>query len=253
MFRPRIIPVLLLKNRGLVKSVNFKNHRYIGDPINAVKIFNDLKADELVFLDILASREKRTISVDFVKEVGDEANMPFAVGGGIKTLGDIEKLIKAGAEKVIINSYAVENPHFIKEAAENFGSSTIVAAIDVKKNIFKKEKVYAYGGRKASKYDPVTLAQIYEANGVGEIIITSIEQEGTMQGYDLTLIKKVASKVLVPVVAHGGAGSFEDFKRAVKESYASAVAAGSMFVYHGPRRAVLINYPNRDDLMRIFQ
>ena len=138
MYRPRVIPILLLKNNGLVKSIRFKNHRYIGDPINAVKIFNDLKADELVFLDILATKKNRTISLDFVRNVGDEANMPFAVGGGIRTINDIKNIINAGAEKVIINTYASQNPDFIRESSDIFGSSSIVVSIDVKKKIFGK-------------------------------------------------------------------------------------------------------------------
>ena len=252
MFRPRVIPVLLLKNKGLVKSINFKNYRYIGDPINAVKIFNDLRADELVFLDILASKENRTIPLEFVKKVGDEANMPFAVGGGIRSVEDIAKIIKAGAEKVIINTYGVQNPDFIHKASETFGSSTIVVAIDVKKNMWGKEKIYVLGGRKATKYDPITFANIAEEQGAGEIILTSIEKEGTMTGYDYELIKKVSSSVSIPVIAHGGAGSLEDFKIAVKKFYASAVAAGSLFVYHGPRKAVLINYPTYEELINLF-
>ena len=142
MFRPRIIPVLLLKGNGLVKSIKFKDYRYIGDPINAVKIFNDLKADELIFLDILASKQNRCISLDFVRKVGEEANMPFAVGGGIRTIKDIKGIINTGAEKVVINSYAVENPEFIKKASDEFGSSTIVVSMDVKKKLFAKKQLY---------------------------------------------------------------------------------------------------------------
>ena len=165
MFRPRVIPILLLKGQGLVKSVNFKNYRYIGDPINAVKIFNDLKADELVFLDILASKEKRTVSLDFVRNVGDEANMPFAVGGGIRTIQNIKEIINAGAEKVIINTYAIENPDFIKEASDIFGSSTIVVSIDVKKKLLGKQQVYSLGGRKASSLNPISFAKLMEKKG----------------------------------------------------------------------------------------
>ena len=146
MYRVRVIPVLLLKDKGLVKSVKFKNYRYIGDPINAVKIFNDLYADELVFLDINATKENRSISVDFVKEIGDESNMPFAVGGGIQSIEKIKELINAGAEKVIINSHAVLFPEFISDASKTFGSSTVVVSIDVKKNIFGKYRVYIKGG-----------------------------------------------------------------------------------------------------------
>lgn len=251
MFRPRVIPILLLKNKGLVKSVKFKNHRYIGDPINAVKIFNDLKADELVFLDILASKENRKVSLDFVRNVGNEANMPFAVGGGIRTVEEIKEVINAGAEKVIINSYAIENPDFIKEASDIFGSSTIVVSIDVKKNLFGKKKVYALGGDKSTKLDPVSFAKLMAKNGAGEIIINSIDRDGTMIGYDLDLVKSISSAVTVPVVAAGGAGTIQDFNNAVS-SFASAVAAGSMFVYHGPRKAVLINYPSSVEIKKMF-
>ncbi len=252
MFRPRVIPILLLKGQGLVKSMKFKDYRYIGDPINAVKIFNDLKTDELVFLDILASKGNRTISLDFVRNVGDEANMPFAVGGGIRTIKDIKEIINAGAEKVIINSYAAENPDFIKQASDIFGSSTIVVSMDVKKKLFGKKQVYTFGGSKSTGLDPVSFAKLMETKGAGEIIINSVEKDGLMTGYDLDLIKDISKSVTIPVVAAGGAGNFADFKNAVDESYASAVAAGSMFVYHGPRKAVLVNYPNSEQLNKIF-
>jgi len=253
MYRPRVIPILLLKGQGLVKSLKFKNYRYIGDPINAVKIFNDLKADELVFLDILASKEKRTISLDFVRDVGDEANMPFAVGGGIRTIQKIKEIINAGAEKVIINTFAVENPDFIKEASDLFGSSTIVVSIDVKKKYLGKKQVYTLGGSKASGLSPIAFAQLMQAKGAGEIIINSVDKDGTMEGYDLNLLKEISESVDIPVVAAGGAGKFKHFKQAVDDSYASAVAAGSMFVYHGPRKAVLVNYPSSEELIKIFR
>ena len=253
MYRPRVIPVLLLKNQGLVKSIKFQKYRYIGDPINAVKIFNDLKADELVFLDILSSKQKTSISLDFVKKVGDEANMPFAVGGGIRSISQIKEILKSGAEKVIINTYAAENPDFIKQAADEFGSSTIVVSIDVKRNFFKKESTYIYSGTKATGYNPVEFAQRVAELGAGEIIINSIQQDGTMEGYDLELVKRISEIVPIPVVAVGGAGDLSDFQNAVNEGYASAVGAGSMFVYHGPRRAVLINYPTREELINLFK
>jgi cyclase len=252
MFRPRVIPVLLLKNLGLVKSLKFKDYNYIGDPINAVKLFNDLRADELVFLDILASKEKRTIQLSFVQKVGDECNMPFSVGGGIKTIADIKQILNAGAEKVIINSYAAENPEFIKQAAMEFGSSTIVVSIDVKKSLFGKENTYILGGSKSTNYNPVDFAKLMEEKGAGELIINSIEKDGTMEGYDLSLIKKVSEAVTVPVIACGGAGNNAHLAEGIKTGYASAVAAGSMFVYHGPRKAVLINYPSKDELQKIF-
>ena len=248
MFRPRIIPVLLLKGNALVKSKGFKDFRYIGDPINAVKVFNDLKADELVFLDIEATKEKRTISTELVSQVGEEANMPFAVGGGIKNLDEIQNIIARGAEKVIINTCAVENPKFIREASDNFGSSTIVVCIDVKKKFFSGEVVWRNSGSKSSKYSPKDFAKIIEENGAGEIIIQSIDKDGTMSGYDLDLVKEISTAVAIPVVALGGAGNLEHMIEAYKKGFASALAAGSLFVFQGPNKGVLINYIEKSDL-----
>jgi imidazole glycerol-phosphate synthase subunit HisF len=252
MYRPRVIPVLLLQNLGLVKTVKFNKPRYIGDPINAVKIFNDLRADELVFLDITANRENRKVSLDFVQKVGAEANMPFAVGGGIRSIADIKEIINAGAEKVILNTHIFEKPELLKNAVAVYGSSTIVVSIDVKKRLLKGQQVYIYGGTKATGEDPVEYAQKVEQLGVGEIIINSIDCDGMMNGYDLELINKISEAVTIPVVAVGGAGKIADFSAAIKEGNASAVAAGSMFVYHGPRNAVLINYPARHELKEVF-
>ena len=248
MFRPRIIPVLLLQGNALVKSKGFKDFRYIGDPINAVKVFNDLKADELVFLDIEATKEKRTISTELVSQVGEEANMPFAVGGGIKNLEEIQNIIAKGAEKVIINTCAVENPRFIREASDNFGSSTIVVCIDVKKKFFSGEVVWRNSGSKSSKYSPKDFAKIIEENGAGEIIIQSINKDGTMSGYDLDLVKEISTAVAIPVVALGGAGNLEHMIEAYKKGFASALAAGSLFVFQGPNKGVLINYIEKSDL-----
>lgn len=251
MFRPRVIPLLLLQNKGLVKSKKFKEYTYIGDPINAVRIFNDLKADELVIMDIQATAEFRSIPLEFVRQVGDEANMPFAIGGGIRTLKSIQELINAGAEKVVINSYALESPNFIREAANTFGSSTIVVSIDVKKTIWGTKRVYNKNNRKASYHDPVGWAQQMEALGAGELLVNSVDQDGLMQGYDLELIRMIAEAVTIPVVAAGGAGSLSDMRAAIQGAHASAVAAGSLFVYHGPRKAVLINYPDPAALQTI--
>ena len=253
MYRPRIIPVLLLKNRGLVKSVKFKDYRYIGDPINAVRIFNDLKADELAFIDILATRENRTISIDFVKNVGEEANMPFSVGGGIRTLEDIGKIIKAGAEKVILNTIAGENPNFITQAADAFGSSTITVCIDVKKDLSGKNKVWIKAGTKAVNSDPVQYARQMEDRGAGEIIIQSIDRDGTMEGYDINLIKKIAGSVSIPVISLGGAGKWKDLIDLNALVSLNGLAAGSLFVYHGERRAVLVNYPEKKDILLLFK
>ncbi|HAW51497.1 MAG TPA: imidazole glycerol phosphate synthase subunit HisF [Flavobacteriales bacterium] len=253
MFRPRVIPVLLLKDKGLVKSIGFKNYTYIGDPINAVKIFNDSKADELVFLDIEASKKKQTISVDFVKILGDETNMPFSVGGGIRTLGDIQKLIAAGAEKVIINSYAAQNPDFIKEATTHFGSSTITVCIDVKNDFLGKPRTWTQGGKKSSKYSPIDFARIMQDNGAGELIVQSIKRDGAMQGYDLALLGEISKSVSIPVVALGGAGSLRDMTEAYFQCHVNALGAGSLFVYQSRKKGVLINYPVRQEVLSAFQ
>jgi len=249
MFRPRIIPVLLLKNLALVKSIQFKNHRYIGDPINAVRILNLLKADELVFLDIEASKNNRLISLDFVKNVGGEACMPFAVGGGVKSILDIKAVINAGAEKVVINTYAAQNPDFVKEASEAFGSSTIVVCIDVKKKLFKGQRVWILGGSRSTAFTAIEFAQLMEKNGAGELIIQSIEKDGTMEGYDIELIKSISTSVSIPVVALGGAGKAEDLIDAYQNGHANALAAGSLFVYQSKKRGVLINYPDKNELI----
>lgn len=245
MFRPRIIPVLLLKDKGLVKTVQFKHPRYIGDPINAVRIFNDLKADELVFLDILASRENRVISLDFVRNVGEEANMPFSVGGGINSVELIRDILHVGAEKAVINTAAALNPVFIKQAADLFGSSAITVCIDIRKTWRGRVQTRIYGGSKATDQDPADFALLMEKQGAGELIIQSIDKDGTMEGYDIDLVRRISEAVTIPVVALGGAGNQEDMKKVFKEGHASAMAAGSMFIYHGPRKAVLVNYPTK--------
>lgn len=252
MYRPRVIPVLLLKNKGLVKTIKFKNPTYIGDPINAVKIFNDLESDELIFLDITATKEKRTILPELVKDIGDEAYMPFAVGGGINNIDSIIRLIQAGAEKVVINSAAITNPNLIREASETFGNQSIIVSVDVKKNIFGKFKIAINGGSTLVDKDIVAHVKEMESMGAGEIMINSVDNDGLMMGYDLSLIKSITDSVSIPVIACGGAGTINHFRDAVNLANATAVAAGSMFVFHGARRAVLINYPEKKELETIF-
>lgn len=252
MFRPRLIPVLLLKNNALVKSIKFKNYNYIGDPINAVKIFNELKADELVLLDIDATAEGRRISSEVIQRVGEEANMPFSVGGGISSIEDIKDVIACGAEKAILSSHAIKNPLFIKQAAEYFGSSTIVLCIDVKKKFLgKSHYVFLKNGKEATKYKPVELARIAEEMGAGEIIIQSITKDGTMEGYDIDLIKSISDAVTIPTVALGGAGSLEDLTEAYQQGNVNGIAAGSFFVYQGNNKGVLINYPSKEDIIKL--
>ncbi len=252
MFLPRIIPVLLLKGKGLVKTVKFKDPRYLGDPINAVKIFNDLKADELIFLDITASKEGRTISVNLVKDIGDEAFMPFGVGGGISDVNQIEQLLKAGAEKVVINTNAFIKPDLISSASGIFGSQSIAVSLDVKKNLFGKYECWIKDGSVNSKTKPLEMAKKIEDLGAGELIINSIDCDGLMTGYDIEIIRSIADSVAIPVVACGGAGDLDHLKSAYIDGKAHALAAGSMFVYHGPRKAVLINYPSKSELINLF-
>jgi imidazole glycerol-phosphate synthase subunit HisF len=251
MLKTRVIPCLLLKNNGLVKSVKFKNPTYVGDPINAVKIFNDKEVDELLFIDIEASRQKRGPNFDFIVKISREAFMPFGYGGGIRTLEDVKALMRLGVEKVSLNAYALENPDFITAAAEIVGSQSVVVAIDVKKDLWGAYKVYDHVSQKATKINPVEYAQMAVLKGAGEILLNSVDRDGTFSGYDIDLLKKVTSSVNIPVIALGGAGSLHDFALAVTEGNASAVAAGSFFVFYGPHRAVLITYPEKNALKKL--
>jgi len=242
------MPCLLLKGRSLVKTVKFKDPAYIGDPINAVRIYNEKEVDELIFLDITATTAGKEPPYQVLHEIASECFMPVAYGGGIRRLEQIRDILNLGIEKVIINSYAFEDPGFISQAAEQFGSQAIVASIDVRKRLFGKYEVYTHSGRKATGLDPVIWAQKMEAMGAGEIMLTSIDRDGTQEGYDIDLVKKVSAAVNIPLIACGGAGKVEDFGLAVKEGGASACAAGSMVVYYGRNRAVLINFPTRQEL-----
>jgi cyclase len=255
MFRPRIIPVLTLKGKGLVKTVKFdkKNAKYIGDPINAVHIFNELEADELIFLDITATLENRCISSELVKSIGEEAYMPFAVGGGITSLDQIHKLISAGAEKVIINTSSVRAPELILVASRQFGNQSIVASVDVRKNLLGKYKIYICDGSKLVDIDLYNHIDNLQIMGAGELLINSIDKDGTMSGYDLELVKRVSDFAKIPVIACGGAGKLTDLSDVTKIAKASAAAAGSLFVYHGSRNAVLINYPEKMQLLQTLE
>lgn len=248
----RVIPLLLYRNRGLYKSVKFDKHKYIGDPINAVKIFNDKEVDELIFIDIDSSNRDAEPNYELIKEIATECFMPVCYGGRISNVDQIRKILALGIEKVSINKKAVIDPAFIKEAVAEFGSSTIVVSIDVKKNFWSKYEVYVDNGKKNTKLDPFSLAKQMEDMGAGEILINSIDRDGTMNGYDIELIAKLSSSVSIPVIACGGASSLEDFKSAIYKGKASAVAAGSQFVYHGKHNAVLINYPSQSELKLLF-
>jgi cyclase len=252
MLKTRIIPCLLLKNQGLVKTVKFKNPKYVGDPINAVRIFNEKEVDELIFLDTEATVERRKPPFKTISEIAGECFMPLSYGGGIRDLDDIKTIFNLGVEKVIINSYAIENPSFINEAFKLYGSQSIVVAVDVKKTSKEKYEVFSRGGNKKTGLDPVEHAMKMERLGAGEIFLNSIDRDGTMTGYDIELIRRITETVSIPVIVCGGAGKIEDFVDAVKKGGASAVAAGSLFVFHGKYRAVLISYPAIDELIHAF-
>jgi cyclase len=253
MLMPRVMPCLLLKNGALVKTVKFKDPGYIGDPINAIRIYNEKEVDELIFLDITATVEKREPSYKILSEIASECFMPVTYGGAVRDVETIRKILGLGIEKVAINSYAIENPEFIRAAADKFGSSTIVVSIDVRKKMFGRYEVFIHGGKKSTGLDPVEFASAMEAMGAGEILLTAIDRDGTQEGYDLDLIKKVTEAVNIPVVACGGAGKIDDFRLAVKEAGASACAAGSMVVYFGRNRAVLITFPEREKLEEVLK
>lgn len=247
-FLPRVIPVLLLQAGRLVKSRGFADFAYVGDPINAVRIFNDLKADELVFLDISASREGRRVALEFVSKVGEEASMPFAVGGGIRSLDAIRSVLSAGAEKVVLNSHAATDPGFVAEASAAFGASTITVCLDVKPGPDGELRTWTHGASRPTPYSPEEFARLMEDRGAGELIVQSIPRDGTMQGYDIGLVRRVSEAVTIPVIALGGGGTLEHLAQCYHKGLASALAAGSMFVFHGSKRGVLINYPDRREL-----
>ncbi len=245
-YRARIIPVLLIQQGELVKTEKFSKPRYVGDPINAIKIFNEKEVDEIVVLDIDASKKNQSINFSLIRDLASECFMPLAYGGGIKTLNDIEQLIKLGVEKVIINSSALENPAFIKEAAKKFASSTIVVSIDITKSMFGNYILYSAAGKMIVTSWKNHLAQMEDA-GAGEILIQTVQQDGLMKGYDLKLIEEISRAVSIPVIACGGAGSVSDL-RSVVSCGASAAAAGSLFVFTGAHKAVLISYPSSSDM-----
>jgi len=247
--RTRVIPALLLHKGGLVKSVKFKDYKYVGDPINAVKIFNEKEVDEIALIDIDAGRENRAPDIKKITEVASEAFMPMAYGGGITTIEQIKEIYYNGIEKVILNKAAVQNPALITEAARLFGSQSVMASIDVKKHFLKGARVYIENGNTNTGFGPVEFAKKMEAAGAGEILLNSIDRDGTYAGYDTGLIKQVAEAVHIPVIAIGGASGIEDFRLAVQQG-ASAVAAGSMFVFQRPHRAVLITYPSQEELKK---
>lgn len=244
MLRTRIVPVLLLRGESLVKTVRFRRFTYIGDPCNTVRIFNELEVDELIFLDTTATTEGRSPNVQLLRDIADECFMPLAYGGGVRTLDDARGILGIGFEKVALNSSAVENPDVIGQISAACGSQAVIASIDVRSGLAGRREVVIRGGKTRTGLEPVAWAQELESRGAGEILLTSVNREGTWSGFDIELVKAVSSAVSVPVVAHGGAGRIEHIGEVVQDGGASAVALGSMVVFQKKGMGVLVNFPD---------
>ncbi len=245
MNKTRVIPVLLLCGQGLVKTIKFRDPRYVGDPINAVRIFNEKEVDELVFVDIAATQTGRGPDFELLADIASEAFMPIAYGGGVTTMDQVKHIFKLGFEKVIINSAAYRNLGLISEAVSVYGSQSIVGCVDIRKTMFGHYQLCSTSARVKEKISLANHLAALTRSGIGEILVNAVDRDGTMAGYDLKLLREVSSAVTVPVIACGGAGNINHFAQAVEDGGVSAVAAGSLFVFVGPYRAVLINYPER--------
>jgi cyclase len=244
----RVISTLLLRNNGLYKGIKFQNHKYVGDPINTIKLFNEKECDELVVLDITATLENKRPNFKLLEDIASEAFMPMGYGGGLNTIEDIRTVFSLGYEKVILNTAAILNPSLIKAAASEYGSQSIVVSVDVKKTIFNDYMIYIKSGTQKVKNYLLEHIKNITTLGAGEILLANIDKDGCMSGYDINLISMIAKHSSVPVIASCGAGKLDDFIQA-KMNDASAVAAGAMFVYQGPHKAVLINYPPYEVLL----
>lgn len=250
MTRSRVIPVLLLSEAGVVKTNKFGAPVYIGDATNAVRIFSDKEADEIVILDIEASRLGRDPDFSRIEQIAAEAFMPLGYGGGVTSVQQMERLFKIGVEKIILNSAIHTHPRLLQDASRIFGSQSVVASIDVKRDLLGRQRIYSRSGTRREDVDLSGVLELVQSQGAGEVILGSIDRDGTMKGYDLDMISAAAKQLSVPLVALGGAGSIEHLDAAIRAG-ASAVAAGSMFVFHGRHRAVLISYLGPSDFERI--
>ncbi len=253
MLRSRIIPCLLIHNKGLVKTVKFKEPKYVGDPINAVKIFNEKEVDELMVLDIDATRENRGPNLEIIKNLADECRMPFCYGGGITTVEQARKIISLGAEKVALSYSAMNNINLCQEIGAIIGNQSVVVVIDVKKKkLFGGYDIYTHNGTKKSKWKLDDLVAKLEEISIGEIVINSIDNDGVMQGYDTSLVENIREKCSMPITVLGGVGSLDDIKEIISKFKIIGAAAGSLFVFKGKYRAVLINYPNRQERKSLY-
>lgn len=251
MLKTRIIPCLQLIKNSLVKTVKFNKPSYIGDPVNTVRIFNELEVDELCFLDIRATSKNLRTNFNILEEIANECFMPLSFGGGLKDFETLKRIFAIGFEKVVINSFAIQQPQFITKVAEHFGNQAVIASIDIKKNILGKYNIFSKNGIEKSKLDPVKWAINLQELGAGELLITSMDKDGTWEGYDINITKKITDAVSIPVIANGGAGSIQHIREAVKQGGASAVALGSMVVYQKKGMGVLVNFPDKNKIEQV--
>jgi imidazole glycerol-phosphate synthase subunit HisF len=254
MLYPRIIPCLLIKDKGLVKTVNFKNSKYVGDPINAVRIFNEKEVDELMVIDIDATSERREPDYQMIEHLAAECRMPLCYGGGVTNCDQVQKIIQLGVEKVAISSAAILNPDLVSLSAGRVGNQSVVVVLDVKKHrITGKYEVYTNNGHKPTGKNPADLAILMEKSGAGEIVVNSIDNDGVMKGYDSDLVDLVRSSISVPLTILGGAGSLDHISQLISKHHIIGAAAGSLFVFKGVYKAVLISYPNRAEKQQMIK
>lgn len=254
MLRPRIIPCLLVRNGGLVKTVQFGEGKYVGDPINAVRIFNEKLVDELIVLDIDATAERREPNYELIRNLAAECRMPLCYGGGVRTVEQVEMIISLGVEKVAICSAVVTDPDLIVESVRRVGSQSVVVVMDVKKSgLFRRYELFTHNGTKGTGVGPVEFAERVQELGAGEVVVNSIEHDGKMNGYDMDLVAQVRDRLSLPMTVLGGAGTLDDISELVQRFGIIGAAAGSLFVFKGKYRAVLINYPPQEEKSALFR
>lgn len=253
MLRPRIIPSLLIQDNGLVKTVNFKNPKYVGDPINAVKIFNEKEVDELAIFDIDATVKGLEPNYSLIERLANQSMMPLCYGGGVKSVEQAQRIFSLGIEKIALSSSVLQNPGLITEISERVGAQSVIVVLDVKKKMLGGYEVYTHNGKKGTGINPFKFVEEAQKLGAGEIVINSIDKDGVMKGYDLDLIAKVREKITLPMTVLGGAGSLGDIEKVIDKHGVIGVAAGSLFVFKGPYKAVLISYPSQIEKNKIFK
>ena len=253
MLRPRIIPSLLLHDKGLVKTVNFKSPKYVGDPINAVRIFNEKEVDELAFFDIDATVLNKEPDYILIEKLANQSRMPLCYGGGVKTVEQAQKIFGLGIEKIAFSSAVIQNPQLVTQIADRVGSQSVIIVLDIKKKLLGGYEICTHNGKKSTGINPIKFAKELEQLGAGELIINSIDHDGVMKGYDMNLIDKIAGNISIPLTVLGGAGSLADIEKVIDKHGVIGVAAGSLFVFKGPYKAVLINYPTQSEKNKVFR